>query len=76
LKPIVTVLKQDLEKFPEMLAPLSELCDHVEQDVDSYAFFPKPKASMNLICLLLDKEVVYKLGFENEVIAKVSHTNS
>jgi hypothetical protein len=70
LKPIVTVLKQDLEKFPELFLPMSDLCDHVEQDVDSYAFYPKPKASMSLICLLLDKEIVYKLGFESVTVDK------
>jgi hypothetical protein len=72
LKPIVTVLKQDLEKHPELFLPLSDLCEHVEQDVDSYAFFPKSKASMNLICLLLDKEIVYKLGFESTPAEKKS----
>ena len=72
MKPIVTVLKQDLERYPELLLPLSNLCDHVEQDVDSYAFFPKPKASMNLICLLLDKEIVYKLGFESSMAKNVN----
>jgi hypothetical protein len=72
LKPIVTVLKQDLERFPELLLPLRNLCDHVEEDVDSYGFYPKPKASMNLICLLLDKEIVYKLGFESTVNKNVS----
>jgi hypothetical protein len=72
LKPIVTVLKQDLDKFPELFLPLSNLCEHVEQDVDSYGFYPKPKASMNLICLLLDKEIVYKLGFESIVDKKPS----
>jgi hypothetical protein len=67
LKPIVTVLKQDLESHPEMLLPLREFCDHVEEDVDSFAFYPKAKSSMNLLCLLLDQEIMYKLGFENTV---------
>jgi hypothetical protein len=76
LKPIVTVLKQDLEKFPELLIPLSALCDHVEEDVDSFGFYPRPKASMSLICLLLDKEIVYKLGFENTVDKNVTGDHS
>lgn len=53
--------------YPDLFLPLSELCDHVEEDVDSFAFFPKPKASMNLICLLLDRDLVYKLGFESTI---------
>jgi hypothetical protein len=72
LKPIVTVLKQDLEKYPELIVPLSQLCEHVEEDVDSFGFYPKAKASMSLICLLLDKEIVYKLGFENTVDKNLS----
>lgn len=65
-------MKQDLEKHREMLVPLYNLCEHVEEDIDSYGFYPKPKASMNLICLLLDKEVTYKLGFEQTVDKKVT----
>jgi hypothetical protein len=76
LKPIVTVLKQDLEQHPEMLVPLYNLCEHVEEDIDSYGFYPKPKASMNLICLLLDKEITYKLGFEQTVDKKVTGNHS
>ena len=72
MKPIVTVLKQDLEQLPEMLVPLYNLCEHVEEDIDSYGFYPKPKASMDLICLLLDKEITYKLGFEQTVDKKVT----
>ncbi len=67
MKPIVTIRKQDLEQFPDLFAPLSVLCEHVEEDVDSFLFFPREKASMNLICLLLDREIVYKLGFEHTV---------
>jgi hypothetical protein len=76
LKPIVTVLKQDLEQHPEMLVPLYNLCEHVEEDIDSYGFYPKTKASMNLICLLLDKEITYKLGFEQTVDKKVTGNHS
>ena len=72
LKPIVTVLKDDLSRHPDLLVPLHDLCEHVEEDVDSFGFYPKPKASMNLICLLLDKEIVYKLGFESTVDKKIS----
>jgi hypothetical protein len=72
LKPIVTILKHDLEKHPELMLPLNELCEHVEEDVDSFGFYPREKASMSLICLLLDKEIVYKLGFESTLKNNVS----
>jgi hypothetical protein len=67
-------LKNNLEKHPELFLPLTELCEHVEEDVDSFGFYPREKASMSLICLLLDKEIVYKLGFESTVDNKVSGT--
>jgi hypothetical protein len=67
MKASVQVFKIDIGQHPGLGRDLSFLCDNTEDHGDLVEFHPKEGEMMNVICALLDKEVVYKLNLGQTV---------
>jgi hypothetical protein len=67
MKASVQVFKTNLGQHPGLGRDLSTLCENTQDHGDVVEFHPKEGEMMNLICALLDKEVVYKLNLEQAV---------
>lgn len=72
MKASVQVLKTDLGQHPGLGGELTVLCDSVQDHGDVVEFFPKEGETMNVICVLLDKEVVYKLNLNQRAVSQES----
>jgi hypothetical protein len=70
MKASVQVFKTDIGQHPGLGGDLSILCNHTEDHGDVVEFFPKEGEMMNVICALLDREVVYKLNLEPKTVEK------
>jgi hypothetical protein len=69
MKASVQVFKTDLGSHAGVGRELSGLCTLVEDHGDIVEFHPREGEMMNVICILLDKEVVYKLNLEQKPVA-------
>lgn len=67
MKASIQVFKINLGQFPGLGNELSFLCENTQDHGDVIEFFPKEGETMNVICALLDKEVVYKLNLDQAV---------
>jgi hypothetical protein len=67
MKASVQVFKIHLGRYPGFGNELSFLCENTQDHGDVIEFFPKEGETMNVICALLDKEVVYKLNLGQTV---------
>jgi len=65
VKAFVAVSKTELGNNPGLGTSLSAICSSVEDSDDVFKFHPKEGELMNLICILLDKEVVYRLNLNS-----------
>ena len=59
------VSKTELGNNPGLGTSLSSICSAVEDSDDVFKFHPKEGELMNLICMLLDKGVVYRLNLNS-----------
>jgi len=65
VKAFVVVSKTELGSHPGLGTSLSSICSSVEDSDDVFKFHPKEGELMNLICILLDKEAVYRLNLDS-----------
>ncbi len=72
MKASVQVFKTDLGQHPGLGGDLTAICDSIQDHGDVIEFFPKDGETMNVICALLDKEVVYRLNLNERVMSQDS----
>jgi hypothetical protein len=65
MKGIIILSNADLERCPEAEDTLIPFCEYIEQDGENSLFHSKEGTLMTMICVLLDKEIKYTLGFKN-----------
>jgi hypothetical protein len=70
MKGILVVNKNDLIDKPELFETLRMQCEKVEKAPEGIRFYAKDGCLMNMICALLDREVLYKLEFETNKVSR------
>jgi hypothetical protein len=64
MKTFVTILKPELMKNIGLSESLTKISEEVRESKETFEFQPREGKLMDFICVLLDKEVSYKLKFE------------
>jgi hypothetical protein len=65
MKGIIILSNEDLQRCPDAEDTLIPFCEYIEQDDENSFFHSKEGTLMTMICVLLDKEIKYTLGFNN-----------
>jgi hypothetical protein len=64
MKGIIILSNADLKRCPEAEDILIPFCEYIEQEGENSLFHSKEGTLMTMICVLLDKEIKYTLGFK------------
>ena len=70
MKGILVVSKNDLIDKPELFEMLRAQSEKVDKAPEGIRFHAKDGSLMNMICALLDREVLYKLEFETNTVSR------